>query len=153
MGMEYFRVFPWIDYAVLGEAEHVLTPLMESIEKQGPAPKGVVHRVEGEPRYEENHEMFRDFKQYGIPDYGDFYEQLRQIDPQSPLLENPIVLYETARGCWWGEKHHCTFCGLNAFSMEFRAKSIEQTLADIAEMSRKHDTFRFRIVDNILIGS
>ena len=27
-------------------------------------------------------------------------QRLGQIDPDSPLLENPVILYEIARGCW-----------------------------------------------------
>lgn len=32
-----------------------------------------------------------------------------------------MLLYEASLGCWWGEKHHCTFCGLNGTTMKFRA--------------------------------
>ena len=28
----------------------------------------------------------------------------------------PTLLFETSRGCWWGAKSHCTFCGLNGGS-------------------------------------
>ncbi len=150
MGLEYFRVFPWIDFVVPGEAEGVLVPLMESLEKGEAPPKGVVHRDGREIVYEDNHELLNDFSENAPPDYDDFFEQLRQIDPNSPLLENPIILYETARGCWWGEKHHCTFCGLNANTMEFRSKPIDQVQADIAYLAQRYDSFRFRLVDNIL---
>ena len=150
MGLEYFRVFPWIDYVVPGEAEGVLVPLIESLENNGPIPKGVVHRREGGIVYEDNHELFDDFSKNAPPDYDDFFEQLKQVDPDSPLLENPVILYETARGCWWGEKHHCTFCGLNANTMKFRSKPMEQVHADISYLSQRYNTFRFRLVDNIL---
>ncbi len=150
MGSEYFRAFEWIDYAVTGEAEHVLHPLMESIRDDGPVPNGVIHRKDDKIVYESNDDMFVEFENYGPPDYDDYFEQLREIDPNSPALENPIILYETARGCWWGEKHHCTFCGLNAASMKFRARGMEQVHQDIADLSKRYDTYRFRIVDNIL---
>jgi ribosomal peptide maturation radical SAM protein 1 len=150
MGLEYFKAFPWIDYAVLGEAEPVLPKLMEAIDTNSEPPDGVAHRKNGTVVFERCTETFQNFADYGPPDYSDFYDQIKQIDPNSPLLENPIVLYETARGCWWGEKHHCTFCGLNAFTMDFRSKPSEQVRKEIAELSQKHDTFRFRIVDNIL---
>ena len=150
MGLEYFRVFPWIDYVVPGEAEPVLPGLLEAIGQGTDIPKGVAHRRGGEVIYESGHSIFTAFDKYGVPDYDDYFEQLEQIDPASPLLDNPIILYETARGCWWGEKHHCTFCGLNAFTMKFRCKSMEQVHAEIACLSKRYDTFRFRIVDNIL---
>ena len=150
MGLEYFKAFPWIDYAVLGEAEPVLPKLLEAIDNNIEPTAGIAYRKNGLVVYEHCAETFQRFADYGPPDYDDFYNQIRQIDPSSSLLENPILLYETARGCWWGEKHHCTFCGLNAFTMEFRSKPPEQVCREIAELSQKHDTFRFRIVDNIL---
>ena len=151
MGLEYFRVFPWIDYAVPGEAEDVLPPLIKYLEQgDGPVPRGVIHRCEGEVLYDEPEAMFGSFQNYAAPDYDDFFDQLRDIDPHSSLLENPVILYETARGCWWGEKHHCTFCGLNASTMKFRSKPIEQVHADLSQLSKKYDSFRFRLVDNIL---
>ena len=150
MGLEYFRVFDWIDYVASGEAEDSLPALMEALESGGPIPKGVAHRIDGDIRLEESQENFNDFKKYGPPDYDDYIEQIKEIDPHSPLLDNPIILYETARGCWWGEKHHCTFCGLNASTMEFRARPIEQVHADLAYLSKRYDSYRFRLVDNIL---
>ncbi|MGB7922910.1 MAG: RiPP maturation radical SAM C-methyltransferase [Pyrinomonadaceae bacterium] len=33
----------------------------------------------------------------------------------------PVLPFETSRGCWWGERAHCTFCGLNGGSMNYRA--------------------------------
>ena len=151
MGLEYFRVFPWIDYVVPGEAEDVLPQLVKYIEQgNGPVPRGVIHRCEGEVLYDAPEAMFGNFQNYAAPDYDDFFDQLREIDPHSSLLENPVILYETARGCWWGEKHHCTFCGLNASTMKFRSKPIEQVHADLGQLSKKYDSFRFRLVDNIL---
>jgi len=61
-----------------------------------------------------------------------------------------ILLYEGSRGCWWGEKHHCTFCGLNAQSMKFRAKSSDQVAREMTALSHRYDTSRFRLVDNII---
>ena len=49
-----------------------------------------------------------------------------------------------------GEKHHCTFCGLNAQSMKFRAKSPDQVAQEMTYLSHRYDTARFRLVDNII---
>lgn len=150
MGEEYFRVFPWIDYAVPGEAETVLPELVDAIEGNRPVPAGVHHRGNGSSGGQAAASFQVDFGSHPPPDYDDYFEQLRQIDPASPMLENPVILYETARGCWWGEKHHCTFCGLNASNMKFRSRSAERVLTDIAALSKRYDAYRFRFVDNIL---
>jgi radical SAM superfamily enzyme YgiQ (UPF0313 family) len=41
---------------------------------------------------------------------------------------------ETARGCWWGAKHHCTFCGLNQNDMAFRAKSPQCAMDELVHL-------------------
>jgi ribosomal peptide maturation radical SAM protein 1 len=60
------------------------------------------------------------------------------------------IPFESARGCWWGEKHHCVFCGLNASGMRFRAKSSARVLEELTHQARRYRTFRFEAVDNIL---
>ena len=61
----------------------------------------------------------------------------------------PLVPFETSRGCWWGEKHHCTFCGLNGLSMKFRSKSQDRALEEITFLSGKWGQ-SILCVDNIL---
>jgi ribosomal peptide maturation radical SAM protein 1 len=57
---------------------------------------------------------------------------------------------ESSRGCWWGRKSHCTFCGLNGGTMAFRSKSAPRFAAELETLSRKHETTHFAVTDNIL---
>lgn len=63
----------------------------------------------------------------------------------------PIVPIETSRGCWWGEKAHCTFCGLNGATMAYRAMkpalAIEQFKAAFRYAPKAG---LIQVVDNIL---
>ncbi len=34
---------------------------------------------------------------------------------------SPTLTFETSRGCWWGAKCQCTFCGMNGARMSYRA--------------------------------
>ena len=43
----------------------------------------------------------------------------RAIEPH-PARRKAMLPIETARGCWYGMKNHCTFCGLNRAGMDFR---------------------------------
>jgi ribosomal peptide maturation radical SAM protein 1 len=152
MGLEYFRAFPWIDYAVLGEGEEAFPALVQRI-VQGesmPVPAGVASRKDGQVLFQPNTRLFSDFARMGPPDYDDYFEQLNDVKPTSFRGLDRILLYEGSRGCWWGEKHHCTFCGLNAQSMKFRSKSPEQVLTEMRYLSSRYDTTRFRFVDNII---
>ncbi|HEX6376099.1 MAG TPA: RiPP maturation radical SAM C-methyltransferase [Allosphingosinicella sp.] len=55
--------------------------------------------------------------------YDDFFDSLDRLIPE---LEGPyFVTFETSRGCWWGERSHCTFCGLNDLTLHYRSMKPE----------------------------
>ncbi|MEK7305549.1 MAG: RiPP maturation radical SAM C-methyltransferase [Nitrospirota bacterium] len=151
MGMEYFRAFPFIDYVVVGEGEEVVPALVRYVleGKSDAVPNGVIFREQGQIQFTPNPALFADFAKTGPPDYDDYYHLLAELGDAAQGLDR-ILLYEGSRGCWWGEKHHCTFCGLNAQSMKFRAKSPDQAAREMTALSSRYDTTRFRLVDNII---
>lgn len=83
-----------------------------------------------------------------IPDHGEYFEQLAGRPFAAQL--RPAVTYESSRGCWWGQKHHCTFCGLNSDSMAFKAKSAPRVRAELDAQARRYGVTRFCAADNIL---
>ena len=151
MGMEYFRAFPFIDHVVVGEGEVAFPALARQVlaKRSNGVPEGVAYRQDGQLRLTPNRALFSDFSKTGPPDYDDYYHLLADLGGAAQGLDR-ILLYEGSRGCWWGEKHHCTFCGLNAQSMKFRAKSPEQVAQEMTYLSHRYDTARFRLVDNII---
>ncbi|MEK6605089.1 MAG: RiPP maturation radical SAM C-methyltransferase [Nitrospirota bacterium] len=152
MGLEHLRAWPWIDYVVVGEGEVAFPALARYIleNKTGEPPSGVAYRKNGEVQFTPSPHLFTEFHKTGPPDYDDYFELLDQLDPQRSQSLNRILLYEASRGCWWGEKHHCTFCGLNAQSMEFRSKSPAQVFEEFRFLASRYNTTRFRFVDNII---
>ena len=78
------------------------------------------------------------------------------ISPQSGAVRsrrrcNPSLLIETSRGCWWGAKAHCTFCGLNGATMNFRSKDADARARGARGLSHVAiRTTRVVAVDNIL---
>jgi ribosomal peptide maturation radical SAM protein 1 len=82
-------------------------------------------------------------------DYSEFLETYRKNFGHTKL--KPILLFETSRGCWWGQKAHCTFCGLNGQSMNYRAMSPENALAQFEKLFKYAPYVdRFESVDNIM---
>jgi ribosomal peptide maturation radical SAM protein 1 len=110
----------------------------------------VACRRDGNIHFKPSPHLFTEFHKTGPPDYDDYFELLDQLDPQRSQGLNRILLYEASRGCWWGEKHHCTFCGLNAQGMEFRSKSPAQVFEEFTFLAGRYNTTRFRFVDNII---
>ncbi len=152
MGLEHFRAFPWIDHVVVGEGEATFPALVRNIlrHQEDGVPSGVTYRKDGQIHFQPNTTLFSNFADVGPPDYDDYFDMVRELEGQQSTGLNRILLYEGSRGCWWGEKHHCTFCGLNAQAMTFRAKSATQVAREMDLLSSRYDTTRFRLVDNII---
>jgi ribosomal peptide maturation radical SAM protein 1 len=82
-------------------------------------------------------------------DYHGFLATLDRNFPGGGI--EPALLFETSRGCWWGERAHCTFCGLNSDSMGYRSMSPDKALALIRSMfAYAPRVRRLECVDNIM---
>jgi ribosomal peptide maturation radical SAM protein 1 len=84
-----------------------------------------------------------------FPDYGEYFARRRRLFPQDDDVD-VVIPFESGRGCWWGVKHHCTFCGLNGTSMAWRAKSAPRVLEELTEQASRHQIRSFAAVDNIM---
>lgn len=62
-----------------------------------------------------------DIDTYIDVDYDSYLASLDKHFPNGNI--SPTLLFETSRGCWWGEKMQCAFCGLNGYNIEYRAMS------------------------------
>lgn len=83
------------------------------------------------------------------PDHQEFLNIFENNFPEKKL--EPILLFETSRGCWWGEKSHCTFCGLNGATMKYRAMSPDRAITQFENLFQQADRCKtFQAVDNIL---
>jgi ribosomal peptide maturation radical SAM protein 1 len=153
MGPEYVRAFPWIDYAVVGEGDEALPAIVARVAGGTSAAglPGVAARVNGGVVKDGPAPLIRDLDGLPDPDYDEFFATLGRLGRERVLGEAlPLLLFESARGCWWGEKHHCTFCGLNALGMAYRSKSPERVHAELRRMSARYQIVNFEAVDNIL---
>jgi ribosomal peptide maturation radical SAM protein 1 len=82
-------------------------------------------------------------------DYDSFLKSFEKRFPRKELT--PVVLFETSRGCWWGEKSHCTFCGLNGATMAYRAMSPQNAINQFKSLFKyASQSSIFQCVDNIM---
>jgi ribosomal peptide maturation radical SAM protein 1 len=152
MGKEVVRLFPVIDYAVSGEADTAFPALLSAIEHgDEKAIPGLIWRRNGAIFSTPQNAPLSAMDELPAPDYDEYFERAQQLKLLPEGGARDVMLpFESSRGCWWGAKNHCTFCGLNGATMKFRAKSPERVAAQLAEMSRRYRTFRFEAVDNIM---
>lgn len=159
MGQTLSEEFQWVDYVFSGECDDVIGPFINKLMLDEPIdyhnlPNGFIsqqhqslatdiHSNKKPPRA-----YIEDMANVGTPIFDSYFESLNQLELSDYI--SPGLLAETSRGCWWGAKQHCTFCGLNGGTMTHRSKAPDTALKELAHLSSKYKVNKFFIVDNIL---
>lgn len=155
MGGETLRQFPFIDAVVSGEADLVFHELVQRLldGKSADDMGGVYTRANIDRRFDEmsfeSAPRVEDMDALPLPAFHSYFEQFRSAS-SSYVRKTPDVLFETSRGCWWGEKSHCTFCGLNGSGMAYRSKSASRALDELRYLKNEYPGCTIDVVDNIL---
>lgn len=150
MGLALHRRFGFVDVAASGEADLSFPEYLDTLARGGDPtriPGLVVRDADGTSRLTEPGRPIVALDDLPIPSYDDYLLQRDHSPAAVDVL--PTLLLETSRGCWWGAKHHCTFCGLNGGAMGFRSKSPERVLEEIRRL-RAAGADTVAVVDNIL---
>ena len=124
MGAALLKAYPFIDYVVSGYGEAPLLKLC-----QGESPK---ERLIDSPTPPDLHGM-------SLPDYRHFNREAEAygLDPVTDIN----IQYQSSRGCWWGEKRHCAFCGVHRAHLSYEAKDTDVVVQDIRTLfERYHQT-------------
>ncbi|MDY7225026.1 RiPP maturation radical SAM C-methyltransferase [Hyalangium rubrum] len=151
MGRQYMEHFEFLDYVATSEADVSFPQLCENLRDGRPeVPPGFLYREGGvireAPRGKGSDSALLDALR--TPDYEDYFRVMRTSAPQ--LAHGMWLPVEGSRGCWWGARSHCTFCGLNGETMGFRRKSPQRVLEETDELARRHGPFPLQFADNIL---
>lgn len=77
-------------------------------------------------------------------DFSDYFNQLNF------KTEHSLLVMEHSRGCWWGEKNQCKFCGIGR--VNFRQKSLKRIKAEL-EAAKKWGIKRLHMADLIMPDS
>jgi ribosomal peptide maturation radical SAM protein 1 len=150
-GAALHRNFPFVDFVVRGEGERAFPHVLAAIQGRGdvsrisglcwrsPSGESVANPMEAAPLPPET---------LVPPDFGDYFDQhARSV---AGTWAEPRLIVESSRGCWWGAKHHCKFCGLNGSFMEFRSKSPARFAGELLDLVKRHRILDVWVTDNIL---
>ena len=152
MGAETIKQFQFIDAVVSGEADAIIEELITKLLAGQPVStiKGVytpdnvdLLNVNG---FYPNGPSITNMDKLPTPNYTDYFEQKEAYELDFMVS----LLFETSRGCWWGQSHHCVFCGLNPLTMGFRAKSGDRALAELISLQSNYPGCPIEVVDNIM---
>jgi ribosomal peptide maturation radical SAM protein 1 len=154
MGAETARQFPFVDAVVSGEGDLVFPDLVTRALEGRPLEglPGVFTSTNAQAALAAGARltapMVQDMDALPIPDFSDYFEQFGR----SRYAEEwqPSLFFESSRGCWWGERMHCTFCGLNGGTMSYRSKSAARAVAELTQLVERHPGCDIQVTDNIL---
>ena len=153
-GEMLLEAFPWLDAVCAGEGEPCICDLARASVTAPPdlfrVPNllfrdrtgGVVSSPQAKPV---------DMDTIPIPDFDDFYEDVRQLRRENEVdIAVDRLPVENSRGCWWGATHHCTFCGIHDDDLAYRARGAETVLRTLDCLNERYDCQEFRFSDYIL---
>jgi ribosomal peptide maturation radical SAM protein 1 len=150
---EVLEKCPYVDVVHCGDAELTLPDLVRRLHRKLPLKglPGAMHRQSGAVAYAGRAPNLEKLDLTPVPDFDEFFTRRKDTRYEESRDAHGVMLpIETARGCWYGMKNHCTFCGLNRQGMDFRAKSPGQVLEMLKTLSRRYGTLSFNAIDNIL---
>ena len=153
MGPELVRSIDCIDFAVIGEGDETFPRLLGALAASTGLDglPGLARRVDGKVEVTPPKSASVRLDDLPAPDYDEYFQHAEDLGILPRVGHRGVWLpIETARGCWWGAKHHCTFCGLNGTAMSFRSKSPERVLDELTNQAKRYRSFRFEAVDNIM---
>jgi ribosomal peptide maturation radical SAM protein 1 len=152
--------FPWVDYIFSGECDELFPEFCRRLffgSESVPAdaseawPPQSVLTPQTRPLGIDRPvglELIKDMDRLPLPSFDDYFQDMTSSGLAATV--SPAMIMETSRGCWWGEKHKCTFCGLSAGTIGFRSKSAEVAFREIEQLFDKYRLRHFELVDNIM---
>lgn len=90
-------------------------------------------------------------QQSPLPDYSDYSRDLLDLRESWEIeVAWKVIPYETSRGCWWGQKSHCIFCGIAPEDLVYSFKAEDRVLEEVNQLHRTYGRNTIRFVDYIL---
>ncbi|MBN2533230.1 MAG: RiPP maturation radical SAM C-methyltransferase [Spirochaetales bacterium] len=127
-----------IDYVFSGESESVFPEFLNNVLCGCPP---LISIIPGEP--------CMDMDGIPTPDYQDYFQQREYCQKNGLSLPDLMKLpYETSRGCWWGQKFRCTFCGIRV--TRFRKKSPDRVIEQLKSFLEKYPYQKIVNADEIM---
>lgn len=161
LGVALVREFPWVDFAVSGEADELFGGLCRLLLEKGrdvamqELPRGVIGQVHlRDPSIARDlaanppRAIVTDLDALPLPNFDDYFRSLAEAKFSREI--RPGLIMEGSRGCWWGARHPCSFCGLNGLARTYRKKSNGRILDEFSALSAKYGLHDFIQADTIV---
>lgn len=149
-GKTVSAAFPWIDQVVVGDGERAIVQIAEQVinrERTNELSRGDLNK----PIHVSPNVVMEEVPH---PDYSDWFDEIADLNEHHKIkIGTKALSVESSRGCWWGEKHHCIFCGIDEETLKYRKKSPERTLDMLDHVRTTYGDHIFRFSDYIMPNS
>ena len=159
-GVRILRDYDSVDCVSFGEGDETILKVCRILMglEDGPMPYGTLSKDDIPGLKEIPHRMTRDMNTVPMPVFDDYMEELGLLDEgfyqydgsEGKYRPETRVYLEASRGCWWGHKHPCSFCGMNGPDSVFRSKDPDRIYNEIRTMGEKYPGVPIQLTDNIL---
>lgn len=145
MGKTLLTLRPELDGIVSGEGENAWLDVLEyAADGTLPGrPSGLLLRGH---KLEQASRSSIDLDQLPDPNYDDYFNSALPDE----ICDHIRLPFESSRGCWWGAKSHCIFCGLNGSALTFRKKGPARAEAELRRLVDRYKIEAVSAVDNII---
>lgn len=138
------EILNYFDYLITGEGETSIRKLVQSILQS----KEVDYEnIPNLVKFEQDGTMIlpevfiENVNELPIPDF-------EGIDFDLYLAPQPMIPYQTSRGCHYG---HCAFCNHNSkYRHNYRSKNVSKIVADLINIKNKYNIHYFQFVDEAI---
>jgi ribosomal peptide maturation radical SAM protein 1 len=152
-GEAVMRAFPFIDAICTGEGESAIVPLARASVGEVPLRKvpNILYRSGDESVQATTVAPQVDLNTRPPPNYDDFFADVRSL-AEVYRVEVAVqgLPVEDSRGCWWGQKKHCVFCGIHDADMAYRSLEAARLLEVMDELAERYEIKSFRFSGYIL---
>lgn len=150
MGPALMRICPYIDIVVGVEGELILPELIRRLasKREITSLKGISWRVNNEVITNSDSQLIHNYLDRQQPLEFDAYFERKERLNLSDKIETWLP-FESSRGCWYGEKNQCKFCGLHEI-MKYRGRDSNSVISELEHWSEKYGINRFFSVDLIM---
>lgn len=150
MGRALLEMCGEFDIAVHGEAETSVPMLVDALKGDQPLESvGSISWRDSSGLVRSNDAItMHNFVHAREPlDFSPYFKRLQSLPNLSSVPS--WIPFESSRGCWYGEKSQCTFCGLNEI-IKFRQRPTDQIFSELEHYENAYGKNRFFSVDLIM---
>lgn len=153
MGEELLSSFPQLDYVAQGDADHSFVELVRNLRdnRVSKPVAGILSRqYHGDLTDSSNFLKSEDMERLPYPDYDDFFQQMKAF--REIRIKDIKLPFEMTRGCAWGARHRCSFCGIDGASYATRRKSAERVINELEMLIDHYPASQYHCSDSFMDG-